>query len=122
MSGFFLSISVGILEGGIVMALINGHIFYRIPFIILSIILRVIAAAIFRFGGTIFPNRWSINLIVAILLGGTFYGFSFPILNLFLGQNLAIPIERILFYLVLSYINTIVAAIAYGIVSKARLL
>ncbi|MEM2703181.1 MAG: hypothetical protein QXR45_08475 [Candidatus Bathyarchaeia archaeon] len=104
------------------MALINGHIFYRIPFIILSIILRVIAAAIFRFGGTIFPNRWSINLIVAILLGGTFYGFSFPILNLFLGQNLAIPIERILFYLVLSYINTIVAAIAYGIVSKARLL
>lgn len=123
--GFFSALAWGYLEGGIVIAL--GHIATAasvgFPLGILHIliaILMVIAAALFRFGGTVLPKKWGINLIVAILLGGTFNGLMALIMTPILGWGLAIAITPSL--LVASYVNTIVAAIAYGIVSKAKLL
>lgn len=63
------------------------------------------------------PKKWSANLVIAVLVGGTFNGLMALIIAPLIGLGLAIAITPSL--LVASYANTIVAAIAYRIVSKA---
>jgi uncharacterized membrane protein len=120
--GYFSALAWGYREGGIVIAL--GHLatatsvgFPLGALHVLIAILMSIAAILFRFSATMTPKKWSANLVIAVLVGGTFNGLMALIIAPLIGLGLAIAITPSL--LVASYANTIVAAIAYRIVSKA---
>lgn len=120
--GFFSALAWGYVEGGIIIAL--GHIATAasvgFPLGVLHILialLMTVAAALFRFGRTIMPNKWGLNIIVPVLLGGTFNGLMALLMAPLLGWGLAIAITPSL--MVASYINTIVASVTFNIVSKA---
>jgi len=122
--GFFSALTWGYIEGIIVIAL--GHLAtaastgFPLGAIHAAIaILMAVAAALYRFGGTKVPEKAGLNLIAAVILGGTFNGIMAILLSPILGIGLAIAITPSL--LVASYVNTVVAAVAHKIVKKAGL-
>jgi hypothetical protein len=123
--GYFSALAWGYREGGIVIAL--GHLATAatvgFPLGVLHLliaVLMIVAAILFRFGGTVVPRKWGINLVAAVLLGGTFNGLMALIMAPLLGWGLAIALTPSL--LVASYIDTAISAIAYSIVSKAKII
>jgi hypothetical protein len=123
--GYFSALAWGYREGGIVIAL--GHLataasvgFPLGALHFLIAVLMIVAAILFRFGGTVAPKKWGINLVAAVLLGGTFNGLMALMMAPLLGLGLAIALTPSL--LVASYIDTAIAAIAYSIASKSKIL
>lgn len=123
--GYFSALAWGYAEGGIVIAL--GHIATAasvgFPLGVLHILiamLMIVAAALFRLGRAIAPSRWGLDIVMPVLLGGTFNGLMALLLAPLLGWGLAVAVTPSL--LVASYINTIVASVTFSTVKKARLI
>ena len=95
--GYFSALAWGYREGATVIAL--GHLATAatvgFPLGVLHLLIAIlmsVAAVLFRVGATLAPRKWNINLIAAILLGGTFNGLMALMMSPLLGLGLAIAI------------------------------
>jgi hypothetical protein len=122
--GFFSVLAWGYVEGAIVIAF--GHLATAasvgFPLGVLHLliaVLMIMAAALFRLFATKLPKKGRVNLIIAVIVAATFNGLEAIMMAPLLGLGLAIALTPSL--LVASYVDVIVPAVVYEIVSRAKM-